>query len=186
MTIVCDIDNVLNNLQEAVTNLFNERHGTNYTLEDFHDYNVENSLPLKEAMAMKDMYSESGIYDYVRPLPGSQDGLQKLIDAGHQVYLVTDTPPAIYHEKVKWVKHFFPFVDAAHIVAMKHKHLFKCDLMFEDNAHNLLAGVTYHRACMDYAWNRSVKDHVYDIHRCNDWKEFLNIVNKLKEEEWYV
>lgn len=183
MVIVCDIDNVINNLQEAVVNLFNERHGSNYTLEDFYEYNVSNVLPVKEAMAMKDMYVESGIYDNVKPLAGSQEGLQKLINDGHQVYLVTDTPPEIFSEKVEWLHHFFPFVDDAHIVAMKHKHLFKCDLMFEDNVHNLLAGVTYHRVCMDYPWNRSVKDHVYGIHRCTSWNDFANIVEKLKEEE---
>lgn len=183
MVIVCDVDNCLNNLQEAVISLFNERYGTHYKLEDFHDYNVENALSVKEAIAMKEMYSEDGIYDHVRPLTGSQEGLRKLIDDGHQVYLVTDTPPKIYNEKVEWLQHFFPFIDDAHIVAMKHKHLFKCDLMFEDNVHNLLSGVTYHRVCMDYTWNRNVKDYVYDIHRCNTWDEFLGVVEKLKEKE---
>ena len=183
MTIVCDVDNVICNLQDAVISLFNERHGTNYTLDDFNDYNVENVLPLKEAVLMKDMYSESGIYDYVKPLAGSQDGLKKLVDDGHSVYLVTDTPPQIYNEKVEWIKHFFPYIDQGRIVAMKHKHMFKCDLMIEDNANNLLSGVSYHRVCMDYPWNKNVKDHVYDIHRCNNWDDVLNIVNKLKEEE---
>ena len=183
MIIACDIDNVINNLQEAVINLFNERHGTTYTLDDFHDYNVENVLPVKEAIAMKEMFGESGIYDYVKPIVGSRDGLQKLINDGHQVYLVTDAVPKNYNEKIEWVKHFFPFIDEAHIVAMKHKHLFKCDLMYEDNIHNLLAGVSYHRVCMDYPWNRNVKDYVYDVHRCTCWNEFLNVVNKLNNGE---
>lgn len=183
MILCVDVDNVINNLQEAVTNLFNERHGTNYTLDDFHDYNVENVLPVKEAIAMKEMYGESGIYDHVKPITGSQDGIQKLINDGHQVYLVTDAIIKNYHEKVEWLHHFFPFVDDAHIVAMKHKHLFKCDIMYEDNMHNLLAGVSYHRVCMDYPWNRDGKDYVYDIHRCTNWGEFLDIVNKLNNEE---
>lgn len=183
MTIVCDVDNVICNLQDAVISLFNERHGTNYTLDDFNDYNIENVLPLKEAVLMKDMYSESGIYDYVKPLVGSQDGLKKLINDGHQVYLVTDTPPKIYGEKVEWIQHFFPYIEHGHIVAMKHKHLFKCDLMIEDNTNNLLSGVSYHRVCIDYPWNRHVKDHVYDIHRCHNWDEALYVIDKIKEEE---
>lgn len=182
MIIACDIDNVINNLQEAVVNLFNERNGTNYTIDDFHDYNVENVLPVKEAVEMKDMYGESGIYDYVKPIAGSQDGIQKLINDGHKVYLVTDAVPKNYNEKMEWLHHFFPFVDDAHIVSMKHKHLFRCDLMCEDNMHNLLAGVNYHRVCIDYPWNRHGKDYVYDIHRCSNWNEFLNVVNKLNEE----
>ena len=183
MIIACDVDNVLNNLQEAVINLFNERYGTNYTINDFHDYNIENVLPVKEAIALKDMYSEKGIYDYVKPLSGSQECLQKLINSGHKVYLVTDTIPKGYHEKVEWIHHFFPFINDAHIVAMKHKHLFKCDLMYEDNMKNLLAGVSYHRVCMDQPWNRNSKDYVYGIHRCSNWAEFMDVVDKLKEEE---
>ena len=183
MILCIDVDNVICNLQEAITSLFNERHRTNYTLDDFTEYNIENVLPIKEAATMKEMYSESGIYNHVKPIAGSQEGLQKLIADGHQVYLVTASHPKIYNEKVEWIQHFFPFIDEAHIVAMKHKHLFKCDLMFEDNMHNLLAGVSYHRVCIDYPWNRDSRDYVYDIHRCTNWDEFLNIVNQLKEEE---
>ena len=183
MIIACDVDNVINNLQEAIITLFNERHGTAYTMDHFLDYNIENVLPVKEAVAMKEMYGEIGIYDYVKPTTGSQDGLKKLIGDGHQVYLVTDAVPKNYNEKIEWIKHFFPFIDDAHIVAMKHKHLFKCDLMYEDNMQNLLAGVSYQRVCMDHPWNRNIKDYVYDIHRCNSWHEFLNVVNELTEKE---
>ena len=183
MIIACDVDNCLNNLQEAVIQLFNERHGTNYTVDSFNDYNIENVLPVKEAIAMKDMYGESGIYDYVKPLYGSQDGLQKLINDGHHVYLVTDAVPKNYSEKIDWIHHFFPFVNDSHIVAMKHKHLFKCELMIEDNMTNLLSGVNYHRVCIDYKWNRNGKDYVYDIHRCINWDDVLDVVDKLKEEE---
>lgn len=184
MIICCDVDNVINNLQEAITNQFNKRHGTNYTLNDFHDYNVENVLPVKEAIAMKEMYGESGIYDIVKPLSGSQEALQKLIGMGHQVYLVTDAIPKTYGEKVEWIHHFFPFIDDAHIAAMKHKHLFKCDVMIEDNLQNLLAGINYHRICFDYEWNRSArKDWVYEVYRCSNWEQIVNVINKINEKE---
>ena len=46
MILAIDVDNVLCNLQEVVTNLFNERNGTNYTLNDFTSYDVMNVLPI--------------------------------------------------------------------------------------------------------------------------------------------
>ena len=183
MVIACDIDNVLNNLQEAVTKLFNERYNTCYTLNDFHDYDVANVLPVKEAIAMKEMFGEHGIYDYVKPLAGAQESLQKLVNDGYQIYLVTDALPQNYCEKLEWVKHFFPFIDASHVVVMKHKHLFKCDVMIEDHMQNLLAGVHYARICKDAPWNRKVHDHVYDIHRCERWNEIINVIKKINEEE---
>ena len=182
MIIAVDIDNVICNLQEAVTTLFNVRHGTNYTLDDFTDYNVENTLTIKEAVTMKKLYGDNNIYNYVKPIVGSQEALQKLINEGHQVYLVTKAIPKNYYEKVNWVKHFFPFIDEAHIIAMEHKHLFKCDIMVEDNIQNLISGVHYYRICMDYPWNRKIHDEAYDIRRCNNWTEIINVINKIKEE----
>ena len=124
MVLCVDIDNTINNLQESIVKLFNKRYKTKYSLQNFQDYNVENVLSVKEAVLMKDMYIEQGIYDNVKPIAGSQDVLQKLIGEGHQIYLVTDSHPSIFEEKVKWVRHFFPFIDYSHVVAMKHKNLF--------------------------------------------------------------
>jgi 5'(3')-deoxyribonucleotidase len=183
MIIACDVDNVIATLQETVTKLFNKEYGTNYTLNDITEYNVSNVLPSKDAYNMKEMYAQKGIYTFVKPVDGAQKALQKLINAGHQVYLVTDAIPQMYNEKVKWINEFFPFIDNAHIVAMKHKHLFKADIMIEDNIENLLSGVHYHRICLDYPWNRAVQDYAYGICRCSNWNEIVDAVNKINEEE---
>lgn len=183
MIFAIDVDNVLNNLQEAVITLFNERYNTHYTMEGFKDYNVENVLPMHEAIIMKKMYAEEGLYNLVKPIAGSQEALEKLINMGHQVYLVSDVIPKTYSEKTEWIRHFFPFIDEGHIVAMKHKHLLRCDVMIEDNLHNLLSGVHYNRICFDYPWNRSIRDYAYNIHRCNNWKQIMDAINKINEEE---
>lgn len=184
MIIACDCDNVINNLQETIINLFNKRCKTEYTLEDFHDYDIENCLPIKEAATMKKMYGESGLYKQITPVAGTQEGLKKLISAGHQVYIVTDAISKTYNEKCDWIKHFFPFIDDTHIISMKHKHLFKCDIMIEDNIQNLLAGTHYNRICMDYPWNKTKhEDYIYDIYRCQNWRQIIDAVNKIIEKE---
>lgn len=184
MLIACDIDNVCCNLQEVVTDLFNERNGTNYTLNDFISYDVMNVLPTEEAIQMQAMYGESGLYDLVKPIPGAQEALQKLIHDGHQVYLVTDAIPKTYGEKVEFVKRYFPFIDDAHIVCMKHKWLFDCEVMIEDNLANLLAKPYYHRICFNWPWNRQAetKDWTYGITRCYSWDDVVDAVNKIKME----
>lgn len=182
MIMCIDCDNVLNNLQEVVIKIFNKRHSTNYTMDYFTDYNVENDLPLQNALLMKKLYAEPGLYDHVKPLQGAQNALQKLTDMGHQVYIVTDAIPDTYGEKVAWIKTFFPCIDESHIVAMKHKFLFKCDVMIEDNVDNLIARPWNERICFDYPWNRNVRDYVYDIYRVTNWEQVLEIINKLKME----
>ena len=182
MIICVDFDNTLCNLQEVVVKMFNKRYGTHHTMDDFTDYDVAQILPKNEAVLMKKMYAEGNLYSNVKPLQGAQNAIEKLINAGHQVYVVSDIIPQTYAEKVDWLKFYFPQIDDAHIVAMKHKHLFKCDIMIEDNLQNLLAKPYYERICFDYAWNRNVNDYAYSIHRVQNWNEIMDVINKLDLE----
>lgn len=183
MVICVDIDDTICNLQDVVIDLFNKRYGSHYTIEDFKEYDVMNVLPTQDAIVMRDMYGESGLYDKVKPIVGAQDALEKLINLGHQVYLVTAAIPKTYGEKVAFINRFFPYIDESHIVCMKHKWMFKCDIMIEDNMQTLLAKPYYHRICFDRPWNRQANDWTYDIHRCYNWNEIMAIVNEISELE---
>lgn len=183
MVIACDVDDVICNLQEVVIELFNNKFGSNYALEDFTDYDIMNILPTQDAITMKDMYGMSGLYSKVKPISGAQEALEKLINLGHQVYLVTAAIPETYGEKVAFIKRFFPYIDDGHIIAMKHKHMFRCDVMIDDNLQALLAKPYYYRICFDRPWNRSVNDWTYDIRRVNNWNEIVEVVNKINDLE---
>lgn len=183
MVIGIDVDDTICNLQETVINLFNKRYGTHYSMDDFTEYDVMNILPTQDAVVMKDMYGESGLYDRVKPISGAQEALEKLINLGHQVYLVTAAIPKTYGEKVMFIKRFFPYIDESHIVCMRHKHLFKCDILIEDNLQALLVSPYYHRICFDRPWNRQISDWTYDIHRCKNWNEIVAVVNKINDLE---
>lgn len=183
MIIAVDVDDTICNLQEVVVDLFNKRFGSHYTLENFTEYDIMNVLPTQDAIVMKDIYGESGLYNKVKPMPGAQDTLEKLINLGHQVYLVTAAIPETYGEKVAFIKRFFPYIDDGHIVSMKHKHMFKADIMIEDNLQALLAGQHYHRILVNRPWNQSSKDWVYGINRCNNWSEIHEVVNKISDLE---
>lgn len=177
-----DLDCTLNNLQEAVINIFNERYGASYTMDDFTKYNISECLNREDATKMNSIYSEPGIYNSVKPLPGAQEAIQKLIRAGHEVYIVTHSEPSIFAEKVEWIKYWFPFIDQSHIISMEHKWLFRADIMIEDKLDNLLSGSHYERICFDYPWNRNVRDYVYGISRVSNWNETLDAVNKINQK----
>jgi len=183
MVIAVDVDDTICNLQEVVIELFNSNFGSNYKIEDFTEYDIMNILPTQDAITMKELYSMSGLYDKVKPILGAQEAIEKLINLGHHVYLVTDAIPKTYGEKVAFIKRFFPYIDEGHIVAMKHKWMFKTDIMIEDNIQTLLAKPYYHRICFDRPWNRTVSDWTYDIHRCKNWSDIVAVVNKINDLE---
>ena len=183
MVIMIDIDDVICNLQETVVELFNQRYGSHYTIDNFNDYDIMNVLPEQDGIVMRNMYGETGLYNKVRPIPGAQDALRKLINMGHQVYLVTAAVPKTYGEKVDFIKRYFPFIDESHIICMRHKWMFKCDVMIEDNLSTLLAKPFYHRILMDMPWNRDVNDWAYDIYRCYNWNDIMTAIDKISELE---
>lgn len=183
MVLCVDVDDVICNLQEVVIDLFNKRYGANYKIEDFTEFNIMNILPTQDAIVMRDMYGEVGLYDKVKPMPEAQKALEKLINLGHQVYLVTAAIPKTYGEKVAFIKRFFPYIDESRIICMKHKHLLKCDIMIEDNLQTILEGTHYHRILIDKPWNHFDKDWVYGINRCYNWNEILEAINNIVEEE---
>ena len=183
MTIMVDIDDTICNMQQVAIDIFNSRYGTTYTLSDFNDYDVMSCMPIDHATKMMDIYGESGLYNSVKPFKHAQRSIQKLINDGHQVYFVTSAIPKTYGEKVEFIKRHFPYIDDAHIAAMKHKHLFRCDVMVEDCLQHLLAKPYYHRVLIDQPWNQSNKDYVYDIHRCYNWDDVLAAINKINEME---
>lgn len=183
MIICVDVDDTICNLQEAVINLFNKRYGANYKIEDFTEFDIMNVLPTQDAIVMRDIYSDSGLYDKVKPMPGAQKALEKLINLGHQVYLVTAAIPKTYGEKVAFIQRFFPCIDESHIICMKHKWLLRADVMIEDNLQTLLEKPHYHRILINKPWNQSDTDWVYGVNRCNNWNEILEIINQINEWE---
>lgn len=183
MVIGIDCDCTLCDLQETVIRLFNERFGASYQMSDFTSYDIMDVMHTADATVMRDMYSEHGLYDKVKPYAGASECLQRLISDGHEIYILTDAAPETYAEKIAFIKKCFPFINESKIVCIKHKWMFKVDVLIEDNLANLLAKPYYHRICFDQPWNRSVSDLAYSISRVRSWAEIYDVVNKFNDME---
>lgn len=179
----CDVDGVLNNLMDATIEIYNKRYGANYTLKDVTHYHLENCLEPDVANKMKAIFKEKDIWNKVKPVSNSRDGLQRLIRDGHEVYLATDNNPHTFGNKVDWILHYYPFIDKSKIICITDKSLLRCDIMIEDCLEKLVAGQHYHRILMNQNWNQSNKDWIYGIHRCYNWDEIVAAVNKISELE---
>lgn len=185
MLIVTDVDGVLNNLMDVVLAEYNKKYKTHYTTKDITTYNLDECFEPDVSKQMKELFCSSDVWGKVKATNGAHNALQKLINEGHQVYLATDHNPDTYGEKVVWIQRFFPFIDTSKIICIKHKWILRADIMIEDNLQNLLAKSHYHRILMDHPWNyqSEYRDYAYDVHRCKNWNEVLNAINKIIEME---
>lgn len=185
MLIVTDVDGVLNNLMEAALNEYNKKYNTSYSLKDITTYNLDDCFEPEMSRDLKEIFNTSEIWNKVKAVSGAHNALQKLINDGHQVYMATDNNPNTYGNKVAWIKRFFPFIDTSKIICIKDKWILKADIMIEDNLQTLLAKPYYHRILIDHPWNHQseYKDYAYEIHRCKNWGEVANAINKIVEME---
>lgn len=186
MRIMCDVDDVLNDLIPNTLALYNSRTGKNIQLDQLTEYTFCDCLAHDDASGIIALFKEKSLWDSLRPLPGSQKGLRTLVDKGHEIYLATATLPETLPWKVEWLHKYFPFVHPDNVIRIKNKGLLKCDIMIDDNMDNLTDNIC-ERVVLDYPWNRSnTKDYAYDIKRAKSWRDIVNFVNEIerKNDEW--
>lgn len=185
MTIVCDFDNILNDLTVKTIEMYNRVCGKAIQFENATTYDFHDCFP-DDAEAMISLFQEKNLWESLEPLPDSQWGLMTLIRGGHDVYIATATHYNNFAWKIDWFKQHFPFVNEENIMCIHNKSLLKTDVMIDDNLWHLTHNVC-ERITLDYPWNRSTsKDYAYDIYRCSSWTDIVNTINKIerKDKEW--
>lgn len=186
MIICVDIDNCINNLAVRTLALYNSRNGTNIQLSDITTYDFAECLSQKDASGICELFEEKELWDSLTPITGSQQGLETLIKKGHRVYLATSTHYKNFAWKIEWLQKYFPFVSSHNVIRIMDKSLLNCDVMIDDHLDNL-TGNFCERIVFDAPWNRNKsKEFAYDMTRAHNWKDVINIINKLERKckEW--
>lgn len=183
MIIMCDIDDVCNNLIEKTIELYNSRYNKNLRVSDLTSYNFADCLPREDVDAILTLFKDKKLWNSLSPVTGASNGLKTLIKQGHQIYLATATNPINFAWKVEWCAKYFPFIHADNIIRAVDKSILKCDIIIDDYMDNLI-GNTANKICMDRPWNRDErKDFIYGIHRAHNWKEIVSAVNDIERED---
>lgn len=182
MIIACDIDGVLNDLVEKTLDVYNFRNDKNIQISDITSYNFFDCLPSDDAKGIVKLFKEKSLWDSLKPIQGAQEALKQLVKKGHKVYLATATDPVNFQWKIDWLKQYYSFIPSDNVIRITDKSLLKCDVLIDDCLDNLIGNFA-ERVCLDYPWNQSsTKDYAYSIHRCRNWDEILNVVNKIEQE----
>lgn len=118
---------------------------------------------------------QESFWSSLTPLPGAPEGFTKLLDAGHDVRIVTQVLPdvggAAYQGKLEWISRHLPAFSLDKVCTTKFKGDVAGDLLLDDAPHQLsvFPGIT---VAMDYVWNRNI-----DVdYRVTGWDAFVNLV----------
>ncbi|MCD8376230.1 MAG: hypothetical protein LUD69_04750 [Oscillospiraceae bacterium] len=165
------MDDVLWGLLSEWVRYLNAAHGLSVKAEYITEWNMSKAYPTltQEEIARPLMTRE--LWESVKPLPGAQDGLRSLMDAGHDVYCLSASSHLTIAQKVEYaMKRLYPFVPENHLVFTHKKCLVHGDVLIDDYPPNL-AGGYYKGILMDAPYNRSFSARKYGVLRVHGWSE---------------
>ena len=184
-TILVDFDDTLNNFLDVWVEYLNETHGTTVKKEDVKEWNITKAFP---SIKVQDIFSPLRTEEFwkrVKPLPGAVEYLEKLINDGHNVCIVTASQPETVAVKLNEVLFkYFPYLSYKNVIIAYQKNLVNGQIIIDDSVDNILGGWRYlgllvnapHNASFDVS---SLKDGPVDgIVRVSNWEEIYDKITE--------
>ena len=129
---------------------------------------------------------EPGFWKTVKPVPGAAEALQRLMDAGHEVYIVTATLLENIPEKMNdLLFKYFPFLSWNQVIITHEKQMIRGDVLIDDGVHNLEGG-DYAKILMTAPHNRNYDAEANGMIRVQDWTEIEKVIADMEEERFFA
>lgn len=185
--ILVDMDDVLENLQEAWITRLNEKFKRNVDWTKVTDWRVEIYYPLLTREQVLSPLFENNFWNTVKPKEDAIKILKKLHEENYSIYLVTSSAYATLSNKFSqalWP--YFPFIDENHIIITNCKQLIRGHVLIDDGVHNLIDEPfkpSYYKILFTANTNRNYNTFATDITRVSNWYEVYSIIEGLFEIE---
>jgi 5'(3')-deoxyribonucleotidase len=179
MTILVDMDDVLEQLVEGMLRYVNAKYGTAVSPEDIVEWNLAKAFPtLTREMVYSPEYDES-FWQTVDPMPGADRILRRLLREGHEIYVVTATEYETLKQKMDdLLFRWFPYLDWSHVIITANKQMIRGDVLIDDGIHNL-EGWEYKKIMFTAPHNRFYDAEANGMIRVNTWEEAVRIIDRM-------
>lgn len=182
LRILLDADDVLEDLTNAWVSYLNDRYGTHTCYEDITQWDMVLAFPGLTREQVYGVEGEKELFDRVRAKEGAQEYVRRLYDEGHELYVVTSTPPHAVAGKVELILRLYPYLTAKQIIICSHKQLIRGDVLLDDGWHNLEGG-SYAKILFSAPYNAQYDAEAHGITRVRSWAEAYAAVQRLAEAE---
>ena len=172
MKILIDLDSTITNFGEVLLAELNKENGTNYAYHEidswlwFDENFFDPWGPIRYA----------GFWDKVKPYPEAIGVIKRLIDEGHEVFVVTASffIPSLskkINTSIDWF-HNYQYINPNNIIITQRKDMINGDVLIDDGLHNCKAFpgkvVLYNQP-----WNQSPDWTL----RAHNWNEVWDILH---------
>ena len=186
MTILVDMDDVLEMLVAGWCAYLHDRYGTDTVASDVKEWNMAKAFPSLTHEQVYGAPEDDALWDYVKPMPGAAEGLKELMADGHEIFVVTATGYETLRAKMEKVLfRYFPYLSWKQVIITENKQMIKGDILIDDGPHNMQGG-EYRKILYTANHNLNFDETTVNAIRVNNWDEVYAAVNRIaKEKEDY-
>lgn len=171
-----DCDEVICHTIDKLINRAKTCYDIDIKLEDLTDFKLEKILPRGDDI--KKLFLEPKFYENLELKKGAYDVIQRLINDGEDVFVVTAIPTHCVPERAKWFKEKLPYMNHDNIMYCTRKDKVYAKVLLDDALHNLDASVVEYPILFERPWNLSGRDRYVTVY---SWEEFYEVIAMIKE-----
>lgn len=176
LTILCDADDTIQELTIHWLAELNEKYNYNVKKEDVTSWDITKAFPdLTPDEVLEPLYRDE-FWNRTTPIDGSSYYLQKLVDDGHKLLIVTASNPETFAAKTNKLMEMFPFLSKEQIIREDNKQRIMGDVLIDDGVHNLIGG-SYKKFLFNQPNNSRFNEQDYDITRVYSWKDIYERIS---------
>lgn len=184
LTIMIDIDGVLNTLDTTVLEVYNEDSGDNLRPKDITEYHIEKFVKPEYRENFKNYFLDKRVWRRIEVVKYACEVLNKLWDEGYNLIFVTKTECENMVKKRNWLNRNFPFMGADNIrkrlYSAPKKQFIRADIAIDDGLFNLVGDRTYYSICFDKPYNQT-DELIPCFTRVYDWLGVYTAVHEITD-----
>lgn len=182
-TILCDIDEVVNNLISRILERYNKKYNDTLRFDDITEYEIKKFLKPECENIFDEFCTDEFLYS-LDVQPKAKEVIEELLEK-YNFYFVSSKFPE--HVKITddWLKHHFNGYDCSKLITCRNKSLVHGDILIDDcignfaTDNNKVRPVKYN-FIFDKPWNRTcIEDNVRTF-RVHGWEEISELIGKLE------
>lgn len=184
LTIMVDIDGVLNTLDTTVIEVYNEDSGDSLSPQDITEYHIEKFVKPEYRENFKNYFLDKRVWQRIEVVKYACEVLNKLWDEGYNLIFVTKTECENMVKKRNWLNRNFSFMGADNIrkrlYSAPKKQFIRADIAIDDGLFNLIGDRTYYSICFDKPYNQT-DELIPCFTRVYDWLGVYTAVHEITD-----
>lgn len=183
--VICDIDNVINNLTEAVVNRCNYDFNTNYSFESMTNYGFWECMNIKKDSMYFLYFRNPLLWKTVNVLNLDMSSVDfiSILNNICELSFVSATTADTAMYKSEFMNKNFPQIKEESINYMHDKTIINCDIMIDDYIGNFSGNNYKQGILLTQPWNAHIDiSNRPNVYRVSTYAEIIEIVKKYHYE----